>query len=87
MTLSLSASSPRIIRTLPAHWRPVRARHLGGGTPLRAIARQMLGLYQGRPGARSWRRTLSDAARLSRNDVTLLLHALEQVELMDPAEA
>ncbi len=34
------------------------------GVPLRAIARHMLGLFNGLPGARLWRRTLSDAQRL-----------------------
>jgi tRNA-dihydrouridine synthase A len=50
------------------------------GTPLRAIARHMLGLYQGRPGARAWRRMLSDARGLARNDPALLLEALDRME-------
>jgi tRNA-dihydrouridine synthase A len=50
------------------------------GTPLRAIARHMLGLYQGRAGARLWRRTLSDAAALTRNDPDLFLAAVARVE-------
>jgi tRNA-dihydrouridine synthase A len=50
------------------------------GAPLRAIARHMLGLYQGRPGARLWRRMLSDAAALTRNDPDLFLAALTRVE-------
>jgi tRNA-dihydrouridine synthase A len=50
------------------------------GTPLRAIARHMLGLYQGRPGARAWRRMLSDAAALTRNDPDLFLAAAARVE-------
>jgi tRNA-dihydrouridine synthase A len=50
------------------------------GAPLRAIARHMLGLYQGRPGARLWRRMLSDAAALARNDPDLFLAALARVE-------
>ena len=62
-------------------------REVARGTPLRAIARHMLGLYQGQPGARSWRRTLSDAARLTRNDVALLLDALQEVEEKDAAAA
>lgn len=32
------------------------------GTPLAAITRHMLGLFQGRPGARAWRRHLSEHA-------------------------
>jgi tRNA-dihydrouridine synthase A len=40
----------------------------------------MLGLYQGRPGARLWRRMLSDAAALTRNDPDFFLAALTRVE-------
>jgi tRNA-dihydrouridine synthase A len=50
------------------------------GTPLRAIARHMLGLYHGRPGGRRWRQMLSDAARLAANDPELLLDALAPTE-------
>jgi tRNA-dihydrouridine synthase A len=50
------------------------------GTPLRAIARHMLGLFQGEPGARTWRRMLSDATRLAQNDPALLGDALAAVE-------
>jgi tRNA-dihydrouridine synthase A len=52
------------------------------GTPLRAIARHMLGLYHGQPGARVWRRLLSDAGALVRNDAAVLLEASEQVEAL-----
>ena len=37
-------------------------RQLAEGTPLRAITRHMLGLFNGQPGARAWRRHLSEAA-------------------------
>ena len=50
------------------------------GTPLRAIARHMLGLYHGRPGGRRWRQLLSDATRLAANDPELLLDALAPTE-------
>jgi tRNA-dihydrouridine synthase A len=50
------------------------------GTPLRAIARHMLGLYHARPGGRRWRQRLSDAARLAANDPELLLDALATTE-------
>jgi tRNA-dihydrouridine synthase A len=53
--------------------------HVARGTPLRAIARHMLGLYQGQPGARTWRRMLSDAAGLARNDPALLLEARDRL--------
>jgi tRNA-dihydrouridine synthase A len=38
-------------------------RELAAGTRLSAIARHMLGLYAGQPGARDYRRTLSEGAR------------------------
>lgn len=50
------------------------------GTPLRAIARHMLGLYHGQPNARAWRRTLSDARLLAINDPALLLDAIPKSE-------
>jgi tRNA-dihydrouridine synthase A len=56
------------------------------GTPLRAIARHMLGLYHGRPGGRRWRQMLSDARALAANDPALLLTALARVE-REPAPA
>jgi tRNA-dihydrouridine synthase A len=50
------------------------------GLPLRSIVRHMLGLYHGRPGARAWRRTLSDASLLANAGERLLRQALETVE-------
>jgi tRNA-dihydrouridine synthase A len=41
---------------------PYIARELAEGTPLKAITRHMLGLFNGLPGARRWRRHLSEAA-------------------------
>lgn len=40
--------------------RPHIARHLAGGGRLHQITRHMLGLFHGRPGARGWRRVLSE---------------------------
>ena len=54
--------------------------HVAAGTPLRAIARHLLGLYHGQPGARAWRRMLSDAHRLAQNQPELLLQAMEVAE-------
>jgi len=39
-------------------------RELAAGGRLAAITRHMLGLYAGQPGARDYRRTLSEGARL-----------------------
>jgi len=54
--------------------------HVASGTPLRGIARHVLGLYHGRSGGRRFRQILSDAARLRDADATLLIDALAAVE-------
>lgn len=45
---------------------------MAGGTPLRAIARHLLGLYNGEPGARGWRRWLSEGMQDERAGAELL---------------
>ncbi len=42
--------------------RPYIAQELGKGTKLASITRHMLGLFAGQPGARAWRRVLSENA-------------------------
>ncbi|WP_246308000.1 tRNA dihydrouridine(20/20a) synthase DusA [Chitinibacter bivalviorum] len=53
---------------------------LASGTPLRFIARHILGLYQGQYGARQWRRMLSDATLLKNANWELIESALAQIE-------
>jgi len=55
-------------------------RRIAEGVPLRSVVRHMLGLYHGRPGARAWRRTLSDARLLADADAGLLMQAMREVE-------
>ena len=50
-------------------------RELGRGTRLHSIARHMLGLYAGRPGARAWRRTLSELGRREGADFSVIEQA------------
>ena len=45
--------------------RPYLQREAVAGVPVRAVVRHMLGLFNGLPGARRWRRTLSDAGLLA----------------------
>ncbi|WP_158883324.1 tRNA dihydrouridine(20/20a) synthase DusA [Rhodanobacter sp. L36] len=46
------------------HMRPYVQAELGRGTALKHISRHLLGLYQGEPGARAFRRTISEGAHL-----------------------
>lgn len=52
---------------------------LAAGTPLYRMARHLLGLFQGRPGARRWRRMLSEQGPLAGADSRLLLEAARSV--------
>jgi tRNA-dihydrouridine synthase A len=54
--------------------------HLASGGRLHQITRHMLGLFHGRPGARHWRRILSEGAHVERAGVSLVLKALAEVE-------
>lgn len=49
---------------------------LAQGTPLRAVVKPMLGLFNGRKGARQWRRHLSDPAQLATRQTAILHQAL-----------
>lgn len=53
--------------------------HLTAGGRLHQITRHMLGLFAGRPGARGWRRTLSEGATRSGAGTELVQQALAQV--------
>ena len=59
--------------------RPYIARHLGGGGRLHSVTRHMLGLFAGRPGARGWRRVLSEGATRPGAGEDVLDAALAQV--------
>jgi tRNA-dihydrouridine synthase A len=52
----------------------------GRGEPLNRITRHMLGLFSGRPGARRWRRVLSENAHRPGAGPELVLAALRSVE-------
>ena len=50
------------------------------GVPVRAVTRHVLGLYHGQSGGRSFRRILSDSARLRNAGAGILLEALAAVD-------
>ncbi|MEW9921401.1 tRNA dihydrouridine(20/20a) synthase DusA [Marimonas sp. MJW-29] len=56
--------------------------HLSAGGKLNQITRHMLGLFAGRPGARGWRRTLSEGATRPGAGPELVLGALEEIEAL-----
>ena len=56
---------------------PYIERELNAGTPLKHITRHMLGLFQGMPGARYWRRHLSTHAVRAGAGCEVIIEALE----------
>ncbi len=58
---------------------PYIEQHLAQGGRLNQITRHMLGLFAGRPGARQWRRMLSEGAHRPGAGPALIEAALEQV--------
>jgi tRNA-dihydrouridine synthase A len=59
---------------------PYLQSHLGSGGRLHQVTRHMLGLFTGRPGARNWRRILSEEANRSGAGIGVLEKALASVE-------
>jgi tRNA-dihydrouridine synthase A len=60
--------------------RPYIADHLSRGGRLHQITRHMLGLYHGQPGARGWRRVLSDQANRPGAGLAVLDAALASLQ-------
>ncbi len=73
-------------RTAPARlqiiaaMRAYLAHELASGTPLRHMTRHLLGLYQGLPRARAWRRTLTEGAISAAAGLEVVQAALAWVE-------
>ena len=51
---------------------PYIDREMAKGVPLKSISRHMLGLFQGRPGAKAWRRHISENSHLEGANPSLL---------------
>jgi tRNA-dihydrouridine synthase A len=65
---------------------PYIERDLAAGTPLKHIARHLLGLYRGQPGGRAFRRVLSERAHLPGAGSEVIEAALAAIESA-PVEA
>jgi len=66
---------------------PYIERQLAHGVPLHRMTRHILGLYQGEPGARAWRRHLSTEAVKPGAGIEVVLDAFGFVEREQPASA
>jgi len=60
-------------------YRPYMEEQLAAGWKLSAMTRHMMGLFAGQPGARGWRRTLSEKAVKPGAGLSVLDEALEHV--------
>ena len=58
---------------------PYIDREMEKGVPLKSITRHMLGLFQGRPGAKAWRRHISENAHLKGATPDILTEAAAKV--------
>lgn len=65
--------------------KPYIARHLAQGGRLHSVTRHMLGLFTGQPGARGWRRILSEGAQAPGAGLEVLDAALDCVTPRDAA--
>lgn len=59
---------------------PYIEKEIAAGTRLHAITRHITGLFNGLPGARAWRRTLSEQATRYPADIDVVKRALAQVK-------
>jgi tRNA-dihydrouridine synthase A len=62
---------------------PYLERERAVGTPLHAITRHILGLFNGLPGARAWRRHLSEAAHRPGAGPEVVVAALDHVQRLE----
>src|SRR3546814_1592489 len=73
------AAEPPTREAVVAAMLPYIERELASGTRLGAVTRHMLGLFQGRPRARAWRRHLSENAHRPGVGVEVVTGALARV--------
>ena len=69
------ASEPEIVEQML----PYIEQRMHEGRPLKSITRHMLGLFQGQPGAKRWRRYLSENAHLSGAGIDVIRQAIKLI--------
>lgn len=88
---------PFFLAELEQHFNPARAlperrhivekmlpyidKNIANGVPLNRITRHMLGLYAGQPGARAWRRSISENAHRDGAGSEVLVNALKAMPM------
>ncbi len=72
----LSGRAPVSLEAVVSGYLAYMDRQLLRGTRLHDMTRHMLGLFKGVPGARHYRRLLSDSSRLKANDLNLVHEAI-----------
>ena len=75
--------SPRTAQQVVLDMLPYIELQMTRGARLWHIVRHMLGLFQGMPGARQWRRLLSEQGHLPDAKPELLLQAMAKIQLVD----
>ena len=79
------AAAPVTASEAIRNYEPYIAARLAEGVSLHAMTRHMLGLFAGQPGARQWRRILSEQAPRKGAGLDVLHNALAAVEVNLPA--
>ena len=74
-----ATTKPPSRQTIVERMLPFIDRQRANGVPIHRITRHMLGLFQGQPGARAWRRHLSQQAHTTNADVDVVIAALALV--------
>jgi tRNA-dihydrouridine synthase A len=75
------AAAPTLTReAILAQFLPYAERQRAAGVPLNALTRHLLGLFQGQPGARAWRRQIS--TQVHRSGATLAVLDFPQPSLL-----
>ena len=72
--------APMERRRIVLSWLPYLEEQLARGVPLARMSRHMTGLYHGEPGARTWRRLLTERASRPSAGVNTIREILERVE-------
>lgn len=83
--LFASAPSGRTAHDVARAMLPYIDAHVAAGGKVHDVTRHMLGLFAGRPGARAWRRDLSEGATAKGAGPELVLAALANVPEVAPA--